>query len=107
MSALYRIVYSLKNSKFNKKINEFFNVLSTQKISIASISFDIAYKELKIVEIAHINQLFLHSDASVGKSYAKEEKFQQWRQQRFSFWRTWQPSSFIQYMTYIMLYQLS
>ena len=73
MSALYRIVYSLKNSKFNKKINEFFNVLSTQKISIASISFDIAYKELKIVEIAHINQLFFHSDASVGKSYAKEE----------------------------------
>ena len=40
------------------------------------MSFDIANKELKIVEIAQINQFFLHSDASVDKSYAKEEKCQ-------------------------------
>jgi len=60
---------------------------------MADMFFSIACKELKIAQIAQLNQLFqfLHLVHDIRrrlvwvKSYAKEEKCKQWRQQRFSF----------------------
>ena len=62
---------------------------------MADISFNIACKELKIAQIAQLNQLFqlLHwvlisrPRLVRVKSYANEEKCKRWRQQRFAYWR--------------------
>ena len=60
---------------------------------MADISFNIAYKELKIAQIAQLHQLFrlLHLVHIYGHGFyelsrnANEEKCKQWRQQRFAY----------------------
>ena len=70
---------------------------------MANISFNIACKELKIAQIAKVNQIFqfLNYSSDIrqprlvhvwAKLYANEEKCKQWRQQRFTYfiWQTFQ-----------------
>ena len=58
---------------------------------MAGISFNIAYKELKIAQIVQVNQLFkLLNLVRISprllwlEPYAIEEKCKQWRQQRLA-----------------------
>ena len=58
---------------------------------MSDISFNTACKELKIAQIAQLDQLFQVAFSSyirplllLGKSYANEQKCKQWRQQRFA-----------------------
>ena len=60
---MYRMVskkFSFKNSKFYKerKAHKLFGHPAISKFSEADISFNIACKELKFVQIAQVNQLF-------------------------------------------------
>ena len=60
---------------------------------MADISFNIAFNELKIAQIAQLNQLFQplnlvhiygHGFFELSR-YVNEEKCKQWRQQRFAY----------------------
>ena len=99
LSLIYRIIsekFSLKKSKLSTKCMGFQHLCHPViwQFSVVPISFVVAHKELKIAQIAQINQLFklLSSILFVPTmtplwvySYANEQKCKQWYQQRFAY----------------------
>ena len=77
--------FSFKNSKFTKNVRLINFVITQQFHSFRwlHISFNIAFKELKIAQILQVNQLFqLPTSWLLGvKSYANEEICYRWLQQ--------------------------
>ena len=87
--------FSSKNSKFYRECmaHQLFCHPAISQFLMTDISFNPACKELKIAQIAHLNQLFqrLHFSLYIRprllwvKLYANEEKCKQWRQQTFAY----------------------
>ena len=81
-------LWKTRNSTKNAWLNWRFYHTANWWFSIASMSFDSACKEKKIALIA---QIIINLNSYIrrcfyGLSRMKEEKCQQWRQQRFAYW---------------------